>query len=164
MDAALVFAGGDAIPRGLGELLDRDRLVIAADSGLDHAHSLGFHADLVVGDLDSVDPDVLRAAREQGTEIELHPAEKDSTDLDLALEAARARGAIRVTVVGGNGGRLDHLLANVLLLAAAALLGPRDRRAHAAGARGRGARHVARCSGAPASSARSCPSAATPTA
>jgi thiamine pyrophosphokinase len=118
MDAALVFAGGDAIPHGLGELLDRDRLVIAADSGLDHAHSLGFHADLVVGDLDSVDPDVLRAAREQGSEIELHPAEKDSTDLDLALEAARARGAIRVTVVGGNGGRLDHLLANLLLLAA----------------------------------------------
>ena len=62
MDAALVFAGGDAIPRGLGELLDRDRLVIAADSGLDHAHALGFHVDLVVGDLDSVDPDVLRAA------------------------------------------------------------------------------------------------------
>ena len=92
--------------------------MIAADSGLDHAHSLGFHADLVVGDLDSVDPDVLRAAREQGSEIELHPAEKDSTDLDLALEAARARGAIRVTVVGGNGGRLDHLLANLLLLAA----------------------------------------------
>jgi thiamine pyrophosphokinase len=118
MDAALVFAGGDAIPRAVGELLERDRLVIAADSGLDHAHALGFHADLLVGDLDSVDADVLRAARDQGTRVEHHPVEKDATDLELALEAARSRGATRVTVVGGAGGRLDHLLANALLLAA----------------------------------------------
>jgi thiamine pyrophosphokinase len=118
MDAALVFAGGDAIPRAVGELLDRDRLVIAADSGLDHAHSLGFHADLLVGDLDSVDPDRLRDAQERGTRVEHHPVEKDATDLELALEAARSRGATRVTVVGGTGGRLDHFLANALLLAA----------------------------------------------
>jgi thiamine pyrophosphokinase len=118
MDAALVFAGGDAIPQAVGELLDRDRLVIAADSGLDHAHALGFHADLLVGDLDSVDPDRLRDAQERGTEVEHHPVEKDATDLELALEAARSRGATRVTVVGGTGGRLDHFLANALLLAA----------------------------------------------
>ena len=118
MHDALVFAGGDAIPHAVGDHLDRDRLVIAADSGLDHAHALGFHADLLVGDLDSVDADLLRAARENGTKIEHHPVEKDATDLELALEAARSRGATRVTVVGGTGGRLDHLLANALLLAA----------------------------------------------
>ena len=118
MHDALVFAGGDAIPRAVGDHLDHDRLVIAADSGLDHAHALGFHADLLVGDLDSVDADLLRAARDNGTKVEHHPVEKDATDLELALEAARSRGAIRVTVVGGTGGRLDHLLANALLLAA----------------------------------------------
>ena len=118
MHDALVFAGGDAIPRAVSDHLDHDRLVIAADSGLDHAHALGFHADLLVGDLDSVDADLLRAARENGTKIEHHPVEKDATDLELALEAARSRGATRVTVVGGTGGRLDHLLANALLLAA----------------------------------------------
>jgi thiamine pyrophosphokinase len=74
--------------------------------------------DLVVGDLDSVDVDALAAARAAGSEVEAHPAEKDQTDLELALDAALARGARRVTVVGGGGGRLDHLLANLTLLAA----------------------------------------------
>ena len=66
MEGALVFAGGDPLPGDLGERLDRDRFVIAADSGLDHALALGFHTDLVVGDLDSVDPDALRTACERG--------------------------------------------------------------------------------------------------
>ena len=49
--------------------------------------------------------------------VERHPVDKDATDLELALEAARSRGAGSVVVVGGHGGRLDHLLANALLLA-----------------------------------------------
>jgi len=117
MDGALVFAGGDPLPSDIGDLLARDRFVIAADSGLDHALALGFHADLLVGDLDSVDAGALRTACERGTVVERHPTDKDATDLELALEAALARGATRVTIVGGNGGRLDHLLANALLLA-----------------------------------------------
>src|SRR5262249_55038555 len=118
MHDALVFAGGDAIPRAVGDRLDRDRLLIAAHSRLEHPHSLGFPAELPVGDLHSVDADLLRAAKANGTTIEHHPVEKDATDLELALEAARSHGATRVTVVGGTGGRLDHLLANALLLAA----------------------------------------------
>jgi thiamine pyrophosphokinase len=51
-----------------------------------------------------------------GTAVESHPPDKDATDLELALDAAVARGATTVTVVGGHGGRVDHFLANVLLL------------------------------------------------
>src|SRR6185295_1025335 len=50
-----------------------------------------------------------------------HPAAKDATDLELALDTARALGAQRIVVLGGHGGRLDHLLANALLLAAPSL-------------------------------------------
>lgn len=114
---ALVFAGGDPLPRALAARLPRDALVIAADSGLAGAHALGRRVDLVVGDFDSVDPGMLEAAEAAGAHVERHPQEKDATDLELALEAARARGARHVTVVGGHGGRLDHFLANALLLA-----------------------------------------------
>jgi thiamine pyrophosphokinase len=114
---ALVFAGGDPPPAELVDDLDRSTLVIAADSGLDHALALGFLAHVVVGDLDSVTPDALARARESGADVEPHPAEKDETDLELALRRAVALGVRRVTVVGGGGGRHDHLLANALVLA-----------------------------------------------
>ena len=117
MRDALVFAGGDPPPTELLADVDRSALVIAADSGLDHALALGFSADVVVGDLDSVTPDALRRARDAGADVEPHPAEKDETDLELALRCAVALGVGRVTVVGGGGGRHDHLLANALVLA-----------------------------------------------
>lgn len=111
----LVFAGGDGVELG-GQLPDAD-LVIAADSGLDLANLLGVEVDLLIGDLDSVSPEGLAAAREAGMEIEEHPAEKDATDLELSLAAAVRRGAARIVVVGGGGGRIDHFLANAMLLA-----------------------------------------------
>jgi thiamine pyrophosphokinase len=113
----LVFAGGEPVPERVAARLPVNALVIAADSGLAHALALGRHVDLIVGDLDSADPGALNTATHAGAEIERHPVEKNQTDLELALRAARARGATRVVVAGGYGGRLDHFLANALALA-----------------------------------------------
>lgn len=91
--------------------------VVAADGGLEHAVALGLRVDAVVGDFDSVSPDALAAAEAAGARVERHPSAKDATDLELALEAALALGPDRVLVLAGGGGRLDHLLAELLLLA-----------------------------------------------
>ena len=115
---ALVFAGGDALPPGVAHVLPEHALVLAADSGIDHAHALGRRVGVAIGDFDSVTPDGLERAEREGARIERHPTDKDATDLDLALAAAVAHGIRRVTVVGGHGGRLDHLLGNLALLAA----------------------------------------------
>ena len=138
-DTALVFVGGD--PPGAGALdgIGDDALVVAADSGLHHAVAAGRAVDLVVGDLDSVDPSALAAAEAAGAMVERHPADKDATDLELALLAARDRGCTRLVVVGGVGGRLDHFLANALALAADALAG-----AHVEARMGSGTVHVVR--------------------
>jgi thiamine pyrophosphokinase len=113
---ALVFAGGaPPTPHEVSATTEAD-IVIAADSGLAHARAVGLHVDLVVGDLDSVDPADLDAAIADGTAVERHPAAKDATDLELALDAAVERGATAIRVVGVGGGRLDHFLGNVLLL------------------------------------------------
>lgn len=117
--SVLVVSGGDPpLPAALSDLPD-DAYVIAADSGLDHALGAGLRVDLVVGDLDSVSPEGLAAARAGGVAIERHPPEKDATDLELALDRAMALGADDIVVVGGAGGRFDHVVGGLLLLTSA---------------------------------------------
>jgi thiamine pyrophosphokinase len=94
--------------------------VIGADSGVATAVGPRLRVDLAIGDFDSLDPCVLAEVARAGAVVERHPVAKDATDLELALDAAVDRGATRVIVVGGHGGRLDHLLANALALAAPA--------------------------------------------
>ena len=112
----VIFAGGDAPPESIGRAIPLDGLVIAADSGLDHAHRLGIEVHHVVGDMDSVDPALLAGLPSTVT-IDRHPVAKDATDLELAVDVAVAANPDEIVIVGGHGGRNDHLFANGLLLA-----------------------------------------------
>lgn len=91
--------------------------VIAADKGLEHALALGLEVTVAVGDFDSASPEAVDVAEASGTRIERHPAEKDATDLELALDVAAAMSPRRILVVSSDGGRLDHQLETLLLLA-----------------------------------------------
>jgi thiamine pyrophosphokinase len=114
---AVVVAGGDAEAGDASELSDAD-LVIAADGGAAWLNVLGRRPDLLLGDLDSADPGLVERLEAAGTPVERHPAAKDATDAELALDRAVAAGADRVVVIGALGGeRLDHELANLMLLA-----------------------------------------------
>ena len=121
MSEALIFAGGEPLhPIWHEEIRARARsgaLVIAADSGIAHVHALGLVAALLIGDLDSATSESIERARNEGTVVDEHSADKDETDLALALGAARAARVTHATVLGVGGGRTDHLFANALLLA-----------------------------------------------
>ena len=116
----IVLAGGDTVDAGLADHLPGGATVIAADSGLESAADLGLMVDRIVGDLDSVDPGVLAEARTQGVPVDEYPQDKDRTDLAIALDTALEHGPRRILVVGGHGGRLDHLLGNAALLTSTA--------------------------------------------
>jgi thiamine pyrophosphokinase len=120
----VVVTGGDPVVLSDLAPLHEGAYVIAADSGIERALDLGMRVDLAIGDFDSVDPAVLAAVTAAGARVERHPAAKDATDLELALDAALRRQPQRIVVVGGHGGRLDHFLANAMVLAAHAYDGP----------------------------------------
>lgn len=92
-------------------------LVVCADGGVRAGLRAGRPIDLVVGDLDSATAADLDAALAVGARIERFPTAKDESDLELAMAAAVAAGADRITVHLAAGGRLDHQLANLLVLA-----------------------------------------------
>ena len=119
----IVLTGGEPVDAAIASTLPAGAHVVAADSGLDQAVRLGLRVDLAVGDFDSVSPQTLALAVAGGARVDRHPVAKDHTDLELGLLAARSLGAEHVVVVGGHGGRLDHLLANALVLAGPALAG-----------------------------------------
>ena len=116
MRTVIVFTGGDPIDPSLAASLPDAAFVIAADSGIEQAVAIGRHIDLAVGDFDSVGREALERVVASGTRVERHPMAKDATDLELGLLAAATEGATDVVVVGGHGGRVDHFLANALLL------------------------------------------------
>jgi thiamine pyrophosphokinase len=113
----VVVTGGDAVDPAHLPVMPPGTTVVAADSGIDHAHALGLVVDVAIGDFDSVSAAGLAHAEADGARVDRHPVAKDATDLELALDAALALAPARVHVLGGHGGRLDHLLANALLLA-----------------------------------------------
>lgn len=124
---ALIVADGDAPSRADVDALlapDGPDLVVAADGGALKALALGFRPDVVVGDSDSLDASDVARMRADGVRVAIHPADKDESDTELALREAVARGADHVVVVGAFGGaRLEHTIANLLLLTLPELAG-----------------------------------------
>ncbi len=119
---ALILAAG---PLGdvarLRPLLQPDDLIICADGGANHAATLGLVPDVVIGDLDSVTPGHLAALRNNGRTQVIDDPDQRRTDLELAIDVACQRGATDLLVLGALGGRIDHMLANLLLPAWLAL-------------------------------------------
>jgi len=93
--------------------------LIAADGGLRHLARWGLTPDLLIGDIDSIDE------APEGIPCKQFPHEKDATDLSLALDEAIERGYAHIIITGAWGGRPDHSMGNLQLLAKAARAGPR---------------------------------------
>jgi thiamine pyrophosphokinase len=128
---SIIVADGDIRPgtvveRVLAAVRDAPEqdawLVVAADGGALKAIALGLRPDVVVGDGDSLPTDRATELRAAGIEVIVHPTEKDESDTELAVTEALARGATSIVVIGAFGGqRIEHTMANLLLLCLPAL-------------------------------------------
>ncbi|MGA1034421.1 MAG: thiamine diphosphokinase [Ilumatobacteraceae bacterium] len=116
----LVVIGADPLSSEALVEIPPATTIIAADSGTDVALAAGIEPDLVVGDLDSISPAGRRWAATHAR-IEEYPADKDSTDTQLALAAAADLTPDRLDVLSGGGDRLDHVIAVLGALASGEL-------------------------------------------
>ena len=114
---AIVVAAGDLDPSD-ATLIESAELLVAVDRGAVWLAARSLRPDLLVGDLDSVPEDVVSRLATAGVEVDRRAVDKDASDTELAIERAVDAGATRITLLGALGGRrLDHELANLLLLA-----------------------------------------------
>ncbi len=120
--SVFVIAGG---PLGSRDFL-RSQLaeyqpvgLVCADGGAGHLEELGVTPAVIIGDMDSLAPEVLKRYEGQGSLIIRRPRDKTETDTQLALEYAMQLPADEIRIYGALGGRIDHTLANISLLALA---------------------------------------------
>lgn len=110
-----IFANGEISSDQIS--LPLDGIIIAADGGARHCLKLGIMPNIVIGDFDSLSVEEFSTLESGGTEFIHHPAEKDETDLELALDYALGLNVSEISLYGLLGGRWDMTFSNVLLLA-----------------------------------------------
>ncbi len=92
------------------------KLMICVDGGARHFMDAGITPHILIGDFDSIAPDIFEAYKNLGVNILKYPAKKNYTDMELALDYALELGATRVFMMGATGTRLDHTISNLQLL------------------------------------------------
>ena len=117
MRAIIVASGSVEENESYVDAVQADDLVIAANGGTVVALQLGLQPQVVVGDMDSLPPEIRMELAERGCKFVSHSPRKDETDTELAIQYALQAGAQEIVLLGATGDRLDHTLANIFLLA-----------------------------------------------
>ena len=91
--------------------------IIVCDRGLEALYQLKIIPNHVVGDFDSVSPNVLTFYQNKPQVVfHTYNAEKDNTDTDIALKLAIKLKSSEITILGALGKRMDHAIANIHIL------------------------------------------------
>ena len=93
--------------------LAESRLIICCDGAVDKLLQADHEPAVIVGDMDSISA----TARERYGDRLVEDRSQETNDLTKAVEWALGRGLERVVILGGDGERIDHTIANAALLA-----------------------------------------------
>jgi thiamine pyrophosphokinase len=118
MEINIVAGGPEIYIPDLRDLVGKESetVWIGVDRGSLRIMEAGIHLHGVFGDFDSISKEELKQVQEQSDHFFDFPPEKDATDLELALEWAYKQVPDRITIYGATGGRMDHTLANIMML------------------------------------------------
>ena len=93
-------------------VIKENDMVICADGGYDYAVAMGVQPTVVLGDLDSI----RKPVKDSRIPIIKFPTDKDKTDSQLAVDYALENKCDEIILLAATGGRIDHSLANIMLL------------------------------------------------
>jgi len=111
----LIISGGEKIKKEiLYEYYKKVNYVICVDKGLEYAYEYNIKPNLIMGDMDSVDKDILQKYNREN--IITFSKIKDYTDTELAIQKAIKLGAENIFLLCVTGNRLDHTISNIKLL------------------------------------------------
>lgn len=114
---AIIVCSGSVIDYSYHEkYFKRVESVICVDGGAKHVRKFGLVPDILIGDLDSIFEEDLEYMNSLNVKIMRYPSEKEMTDTEIAVKYAMESGYSEIIIIGGIGTRLDHSLANILLL------------------------------------------------
>ena len=111
---ALIANGALDNPFSLIPLIRSYQSIVAVDGGLIHCAAMGITPDLIVGDFDSISPELLQKYSQ--VPVQAFPKDKDQTDLELAIQLIYRPEVEKIAVFGALGNRLDHTLSNLHIL------------------------------------------------
>lgn len=118
MKRCIIIGAGDLTVSEIP--VNEDDYVIAADGGYLYCKVLGIEPDLILGDFDSVGEkeaeELAQIQKAEPERIVLLPAEKDETDMLAAIHAGLSEGCREFHIYAGQGGRLEHTIANIQCL------------------------------------------------
>jgi thiamine pyrophosphokinase len=110
----IILANGEyGEAKAYQNLFRNDDTVLCADGGANYAYQLGLIPDIIVGDMDSILPEVKSFFTDRNVVMRNFPRDKDFTDTQLAMNVALEWGATEILMLGTLGKRLDHTLSNL---------------------------------------------------
>ena len=86
-------------------------ICICADGGANTAKEMEISPDYIIGDLDSIKPEILKFYKDKSKIIK--DENQNKTDFELALELAESLNPKKIIIIGAIGKRIDHTLANI---------------------------------------------------
>ena len=114
MKSAIVYCNGSPIKKSLYQKIKSkyDADLICADGGTNSAFKIGELPKFIIGDLDSVNQEVLEYYKSKNVKV-IKLSRQNDTDLEKALKLCRKLKYDKVFVVGFTGKRFDHTLSNI---------------------------------------------------
>ena len=116
MKVIIISGGKPPSKELLMQEVKKDTFIIAADSGADCLYEYNIMPDLLLGDFDSINKNILDYFKKSNCTIDIYPTEKDYTDTEIAVKKALSMKPNEIILLGCTGSRVDHLLGNIGML------------------------------------------------